>query len=314
MPSNYNLPTELTDAIISFLHANTYALPACACVHSSWTSSARMHLYRDIYLWGLSTWIRLGMALQHTPELVPLIKHITIDGGGRIPRNLTLDEWQKWIFPLSGLLDHLESLTVRTLELHASPDPVTDFLHTHFPRVKRLRIDSVVTPDRATLQRVLLSPRAALKSVALSRISLAKQDESSLGLISYSEVELDGSAWPAVESLLSEAAASKPVTTPQSHIRALKLNGLQLKHFPSMAAALRALGSSLESLEVRVRNTVHGATQKVSATMSTMKAYLAFRSYSCPAHAREQHAAPESNMVGRWLELRSPSARPREDP
>jgi hypothetical protein len=245
---------ELINVIVGFICADTDALRACACVHSSWTPTVRTHLYRNIRLSSLHTWMSLGKALKDTPELIPLVKHVTIDGGVVGPGRLAQTGWSRWILPLAGLLTHVESLTVHALDFRAAPDPTHDLIRTHFLGVKHLRVDSVTTPDTKTLQEVLLAPRPALEVVALHRIYgfyLAELERHDLALLSYPQLELDGLTWSILGDIVQIASAS------QSHVRVLTLHGLRPKHFPNLVATLRAIGPSLESLEVRVRGTPH---------------------------------------------------------
>ncbi|OCH87681.1 hypothetical protein OBBRIDRAFT_735766, partial [Obba rivulosa] len=43
-----NLPPELTDRIIDFLHDDTEALKSCSTVCHFWTPSTRYHLFRVV--------------------------------------------------------------------------------------------------------------------------------------------------------------------------------------------------------------------------------------------------------------------------
>jgi hypothetical protein len=104
------LSVELTDYIMDFLYADVNALRACARVHSSWMPAARKHLYESVHLARPGAWNRLIDVLSQSPEIIPSIKHVTIDGQRQFLQ-CTMQDFSK-LHSLGSLLSNVKSLSL----------------------------------------------------------------------------------------------------------------------------------------------------------------------------------------------------------
>jgi hypothetical protein len=248
------LSVELTDYIMDFLYADVDALRACARVHSSWMPAARKHLYESVHLARPGAWNRLVDVLSQSPEIIPSIKHVTIDGQRQFLQ-CTMQEFSK-LHSLGSLLSNVKSLSLSAVKLHEDPDAVSDFLRTHFLHIRRLRVNAVSAPDCATMQRVLLSPRPTLDALSMSGVSFYCRGGPGLNILAYPELELDRFACTALVEV-SERKIGLEIAPASSHIRTLSVHGLQTNCFHSLAALLRNIGPTLEVLKVHMRGLVN---------------------------------------------------------
>ncbi|KAJ2962267.1 hypothetical protein NUW54_g14341 [Trametes sanguinea] len=72
------IPLELTDCIIDFLHKDARALASCAIVCRAWTPAARFHLFRSIVLQDHTFTSSFQRLLRLSPDLGHYVRELTI--------------------------------------------------------------------------------------------------------------------------------------------------------------------------------------------------------------------------------------------
>ena len=77
--TQHELPPELIDRVIDFLHDEPKALAACSLVASSWTTTSRYHLFSTVKLINDADWAKFGRLVEISPTLVHCIRNITTD-------------------------------------------------------------------------------------------------------------------------------------------------------------------------------------------------------------------------------------------
>ena len=75
------LPPELVDRIIDFLHDQPKALAACSLVARSWTVTSRYHRFGKVVLSSDDNWEEFDRLLKISPTIIHHIRGIIIDTG-----------------------------------------------------------------------------------------------------------------------------------------------------------------------------------------------------------------------------------------
>jgi hypothetical protein len=247
------LPSELTDRVIDFLYADLASLRACARVHSSWMPAARMYLYERVYLASLGPWLRLVETLARSPAIIPLVKHLAING----QRGFLEYVADEAAMRLGALLAHVPSLDLIAISIRNIDDRVGSFLRRNFLHVRRLRLDAVSAKACHILQEVCLDPRTELEFLALSHSTVSSRIGPMLDILKYPQLELDRFALRTLVDFQDTTTPDETVSpTLPSSVRRLRLPGLQLENFSSVIHTLGAIGTSLQTLEIRMRGQV----------------------------------------------------------
>ncbi|KAF9650119.1 hypothetical protein BDM02DRAFT_3141572 [Thelephora ganbajun] len=79
MCTQRELPPELVDRIIDFLHDEPKALVACSLVAKSWTGTSRYHRFSSVRLIRNEDWARFQRLMKMSPTMVHYMRHITVD-------------------------------------------------------------------------------------------------------------------------------------------------------------------------------------------------------------------------------------------
>jgi len=75
------LPPELIDRIIDFLHDVPKALIACSLVARSWTATSRYHRFSEAVLLTTACWAKFDRLIEISPTMIQYIRSIVIDVG-----------------------------------------------------------------------------------------------------------------------------------------------------------------------------------------------------------------------------------------
>lgn len=75
----HELPPELIDRIIDFLHNEPKALAACSLVARSWTATSRYHRFSMVWLMNPKNWANFDHLTKISPTAVHCIRGITMD-------------------------------------------------------------------------------------------------------------------------------------------------------------------------------------------------------------------------------------------
>jgi hypothetical protein len=123
------LPPELIDAILDHLHDDKRALSACSLVHTTWTHTARYHLFADVRIdVGRMNGLRL---LQPGSAAIPYIRHL------RIMVNVGRPFWNETLPSLAGF-ERIQSVSIACLPWgFMKPRARSAFLN-HFATATRL--------------------------------------------------------------------------------------------------------------------------------------------------------------------------------
>jgi hypothetical protein len=73
-----DLPQELLDRIVDFLHADRAALRACALAHSSLRAPSQQHLFREFALSNTSSAASVGALLRAEPALAAAVRVLAL--------------------------------------------------------------------------------------------------------------------------------------------------------------------------------------------------------------------------------------------
>jgi hypothetical protein len=252
-----SLPRELTDEIIGYLYADVQALRACARTHRSWTPAARSHLFERILLSNLASWSRLVSALVQSPSIISYIKDVTIDNQSGFLQYAVRDKDGPEAPALLGdILSDVLALEIRATIFNSAQDIVTQFVRTHFLRIRQLRLSAVSAPSPAALQDFLLTPRSDLCTLSLSHVSVSDPvGGRAMELMKYEDIEMDRYAFSMPTDFHSNWMFHDDLhNVPQSYVKRLQIHGIHYRNFPFLSHALQAIGSSLEVLKVDVRS------------------------------------------------------------
>ena len=75
----HELPPEVIDRIIDFLHDEPKALAACSLVARSWTATSRYHRFCMVLLLTSKNWAKFDRLIKISPTMVHYIRGITMD-------------------------------------------------------------------------------------------------------------------------------------------------------------------------------------------------------------------------------------------
>jgi len=73
------LPPELTDRIIDFLHNEPGALATCSLVARSWTPASRYHRFSSVRLISNEDWERFDRLIEISPSMIHYVRGATMD-------------------------------------------------------------------------------------------------------------------------------------------------------------------------------------------------------------------------------------------
>jgi hypothetical protein len=241
------LPVELTDRIIDHLHAERDSLSACARVHSTWTPTARVHLFRSIHFSTFRSWDQFMYAVNQSPIIGSYVQDITF---GHYALRMAADDMKKSIPSVrtKSPLYRVESLSFYSSSFDHGQSPVSEYIRTQFLGVKHLAATDITAADWSVLHETVLLPRHRLESVAFTAITVRNGHASIHDLLKYSEVTIDDTVLQVMNVHATHARADHE----QSRVRHLCLYTLQLPDFPALVALLRMAGQSLETLEVDI--------------------------------------------------------------
>lgn len=76
------LPPELVDRIIDFLHNEPKSLAACSRVARSWSATSRYHQFSSVKLISDKDWAKFDRLIEISPTMIHTMRGITIDFSG----------------------------------------------------------------------------------------------------------------------------------------------------------------------------------------------------------------------------------------
>jgi hypothetical protein len=250
------LPIELVYKVIKFVRDDEECLLACACVHSSWTPAARVHLFRDINLAHLQHWKRLVRMLDQNPLIARYIKHLCIDD---YQDNFLQHAVRDKAGPdaasrLGDLLEGVQSLALYGVRIRPNDDPmVSQFIRTKFVGVRRLFLHLVSTSNRSTLQQYVLDPRPAVKMLVIKNVTISNPIGPSVRFMKYPELEVDAISFSMFTSADEAGSVHGSNTHCSNQVQNLGVDRAGVVDFGPMSRALSVIGPSLERLNVRVQ-------------------------------------------------------------
>jgi hypothetical protein len=84
-PARHELPLELIDRVIDFLHNDPKALAACSLVASSWIATSRYHRFSRVKLICPNDWTKLDRLVEFSPTVVHYIRAVATDATNNAP-------------------------------------------------------------------------------------------------------------------------------------------------------------------------------------------------------------------------------------
>lgn len=239
------IPSEISDAIIDHLHADTPTLKLCALVCKRWLPSSRFHLFRAIALHPYN-YHKFFAAMESSEGTLALyIRHLTLSEG-----TAGLIAGREWVEE-PGVLSRLAKLPeVRTLRIEGmSWDELKDESRKHFaggfPKLADLMVRFTCFSSFKQLLEIICGHQHLTK-LGLERVwcggspigyplhLIPPKHLQSLHLMNYdNRIYLD---WLATGEDISS-------------LRSVSVN-LFLGQYPSTGRFLRALGPSLQRLQL----------------------------------------------------------------
>ena len=77
--AQHELPPELIDRVIDFLHNDPKTLVACSLVASSWTATSRYHRFSRVKLICPNDWTKLDRLVELSPTVVHYVRAVAMD-------------------------------------------------------------------------------------------------------------------------------------------------------------------------------------------------------------------------------------------
>jgi len=102
------LPPELVDRIIDFLHMEPKALAACSLTARSWTAATRYHRFGVAVLGDAMCWEKFDRLIEISPTMARYVRSIVIDPNGA--------HYQRWISACTSFT-RLQHLTLDGVEI-----------------------------------------------------------------------------------------------------------------------------------------------------------------------------------------------------
>lgn len=131
-----NVPPELSDRIIDYLHDDEHALSACGLTCRSWLPRVRFNRFRDLRL-DVTTCHAFLRLLSRTPDIGAFVRNLAITChmrySRRFPRCVTWD--RKTLTALVSRLSNVEEIELDSLQVD---EEFIGLLQGHLVTVKRL--------------------------------------------------------------------------------------------------------------------------------------------------------------------------------
>jgi hypothetical protein len=245
------LPPELHDIIIGFLYNDIHTLASCALVCKDWLPSCRCHLFRQLELEPRTAqkFLPLLESPLHGPAIAPYVRHLYILEG--------VDHWADLLGPWldegllrMGVLRSVTSLIVSRLywknlsgESYAA---FLSFLHT----VEELHFSFSEFQSFDQFTEVVCKPRSLRK---LELVRSGWEDGPTVGLDRLPcPRQLQALRLDEHEDLLRWLLQHESCRT----LKIIKVDfrRMEAQSIDLFGQLLRALGSTLESFNVRVRD------------------------------------------------------------
>jgi hypothetical protein len=149
--ARHELPPELIDRVIDFLHNDPKALAACSLVASSWIATSRYHRFSRVKLICPNDWTKLDRLVEISPTVVHYIRAVATD----ITNNAPSAKWTA-AFTSFTSLEHITMSGVDhpSLGIRGGSDFECGSQNNYFDPQRRLRVRKRLLADRSDVSQL----------------------------------------------------------------------------------------------------------------------------------------------------------------